>query len=127
MPYALLADAVLLLHFVFVLFVVGGGLLALKWPKVVWLHLPAAFWGVWIELSGSICPLTPLEQSLLTSAGESSYAGSFIGHYLEPVLYPVGLTKDMQWWLGLIAVAINVLVYRQVLKAWKERQDKTQL
>lgn len=127
MSYALLADAVLLLHFAFVLFVVGGGLLVLKWPKAVWLHLPAVIWGAWIELSGSICPLTPLEQSLLTSAGEDSYAGSFIGHYLGPVLYPVGLTEEMQWWMGMIVIAINVLVYRQVLKTCKERQDKMQL
>lgn len=125
MFYALLADAVLLLHCVFVLFVVGGGLLAMKWPKLAWLHLPAVFWAVWIELSGSICPLTPLEQSLLTSAGESSYAGSFIGHYLEPVLYPVGLTEEMQWWLGIIVAAINMLIYRQVLRVWNEQQDKT--
>ncbi len=125
MPYAFLADAVLLLHFAFVLFVVGGGLLALKWPKIAWLHLPVVFWGVWIELSGSICPLTPLEQSLLTSAGESSYAGSFIGHYLDPVLYPAGLTEEMRWWVRVIAIAINVLVYRQVLKVWKERRGKT--
>lgn len=118
MSYALLADAVLLLHLAFVLFVVLGGLLVIKWPRLTWLHLPALVWAVWIELSGAICPLTPLEQSFRQQAGESSYAGSFIGHYIEPILYPVGLTREAQWWLAGIVLTINALVYLVFLMQW---------
>lgn len=110
----MMADSIVLLHFLFVLFVVCGGLLALWWPRVVWLHVPAVIWGVWIELSGSICPLTPLENRLRRAQGEAGYEGDFIAHYLLSVLYPEGLTRSHQLALGALALAINVCVYALV-------------
>jgi len=114
MLYRLLADVVLLGHFAFVAFVVFGGLLVLRWPKLGWVHLPAALWGILIEYAGWICPLTPLENNLRERGGEAGYAGGFIEHYLTAVLYPSGLTRGAQVALGSLALLINVLVYRQL-------------
>ena len=100
MSWSLLADAVLVVHGLFIVFVVLGGLLVLRWPKLAWLHLPAVVWGVWIEWSGGICPLTPLEQRLRIAAGEAGYAGGFIEHYLTAAIYPEGLTCELQVALG---------------------------
>jgi hypothetical protein len=116
MPYRLLADLVLTLHLLFVLFVVLGGLLALRWPRVAWLHLPAAVWGALIEFAGWICPLTPLEKWLRGLAGEGGYRGGFIEHYMLPVLYPAGLTRGVQLGFGVLVVALNVAVYWYVLR-----------
>jgi hypothetical protein len=110
-PYRLLADAVVVLHLGFVLFVAAGGLLALRWRWVPWLHLPALAWGGWIEFSGSVCPLTPLENAWRSAGGEAGYGGSFIDHYLLPVLYPEGLTRDTQWALGAALLLFNAAVY----------------
>ena len=107
----LLADLVVVVHLTFVVFVVAGGLLTLRWPAMRWVHLPAAIWGGWIEFSGGICPLTPIENSLRQRAGDATYAGDFVGHYLLPVLYPSGLTRPTQWVLGLLVVGVNVAVY----------------
>jgi len=109
--YSLLADAVLLFHFAFILFVGGGGLLALRWRRAPWLHLPIAAWGVWIELSGNICPLTPLENSLRRAAGEQGYTGGFIEHYLLPIIYPSGLTRGVQLTLAALVIALNLGIY----------------
>ena len=84
----LMADLIVLLHFAFVVFVVLGGLLALRWPRVVWLHVPAVIWGALVEFTGWICPLTPLENRLRRASGEASYQGDFIAHYILPALYP---------------------------------------
>ena len=111
MLYDLLATAVVLLHFSFVLFVVGGGLLLYKWPWLAWLHLPAVIWAALLEFNGWICPLTPLEQQLRAAAGQAGYGGGFIDHYLLALLYPVGLDGSMQFILGSLVVVINVLVY----------------
>jgi hypothetical protein len=111
MPYRILADLVVGVHALFVAFVLLGGLLALRWPWVAALHLPAAVWGALIEFQGWICPLTPLEQSLRAAAGEAGYQGGFIEHYLLPVLYPAGLTHRVQLVLGSVVIAVNVLVY----------------
>ena len=111
MLYDLLATAVVLLHFSFVLFVVGGGLLLYKWPWLAWLHLPAVIWAALLEFNGWICPLTPLEQQLRALAGQAGYSGGFIDHYLRALLYPVGLDGSMQFVLGSLVVVINVLVY----------------
>ncbi|MHB1374434.1 MAG: DUF2784 domain-containing protein [Thauera sp.] len=111
------ADAVLVLHLAFIVFVLVGGLLALRWRRAPWLHLPAAAWGVYIELSGGLCPLTPLENSLRRAAGEAGYAGGFIEHYLLPVIYPAGLTHEIQYLLAAIVVGVNVLAYAWVLAA----------
>jgi hypothetical protein len=114
--YSVLADAVLLLHFAFVLFVAFGALLVLRWPRVAWVHLPAAVWGVAIELGGWICPLTPLENRLRELAGESTYRGDFIARYLMPVIYPEGLTREVQLALGLAALVGNGAIYAFVLR-----------
>ena len=106
-----LADAVLTVHALFVAFVIAGGFLALRWRRLVWLHIPVAVWGVWIEFSGRICPLTPLENSLRETAGLSPYQGDFIGHYVTAVLYPVALTRRTQFVLGTLAFAVNAIAY----------------
>ncbi len=110
-----MADAVVLVHALFVVFVVFGGLLALRWPKVLWVHAPAAIWGVVVEYAGFICPLTPLEIALRERAGHAGYQGGFIEHYVEALLYPAGLTRAMQIALGTFALAINVAIYWRVL------------
>ena len=109
--YQLLADGVMLLHLGFVLFVVFGGLLALRWPKVAWFHLPAATWGATVEFTGWICPLTPLEVWLRLKGEESGYDADFIAQYVLPVLYPAGLTHEVQIVLGSFVVAANMIVY----------------
>ena len=111
MLYDLLATAVVLLHFSFVLFVVGGGLLLYKWPWLAWLHLPAVIWAALLEFDSWVCPLTPLEQQLRSAAGQAGYSGGFVDHYLLALLYPVGLDGNMQVILGSLVVVINVLVY----------------
>ncbi|MEW5788802.1 MAG: DUF2784 domain-containing protein [Pseudomonadota bacterium] len=111
MIYGLLADAVLLLHLAFILFVVVGGLFLLRWPGLPWLHLPAVVWGVAIELGGFICPLTPLENQLRQLGGESGYGGGFVEHYLLAVIYPEGLTREVQVALGLGVAALNLVAY----------------
>ncbi len=110
-----LADAVLLVHLLFILFAVGGGLLALRWHWMPWLHLPALAWGATVEFTGWICPLTPLENRLRRAGGEASYQGDFIAHYILPALYPDGLTRRDQLVLGGIALAVNVAIYALVL------------
>lgn len=111
MWYGALADLVVVIHIAFVAFVVFGGLLVLRRPRVVWLHVPAAIWGVLIEFTGGICPLTPLENSLRLRGGEAGYSGGFIDHYLIPMLYPSGLTRNAQIVLGSLALALNLAVY----------------
>ena len=115
MLYRVAADAVVLLHGAFVLFVIAGGLLAFRWRRIVWAHAPAALWGIWIELAGWICPLTPLENWLRRRGGEAGYAGGFIEHQLLPVLYPASLTRGDQLLLGALALGLNLLIYRRVL------------
>lgn len=119
MSYAVLADAVLVAHLGFVLFVALGGLLVLRWPRAAWVHLPAAAWGTAIEFGGWICPLTPLENRLRESAGEPAYGGDFIARYLMPVVYPEGLTREAQIGLGLAVLAGNAVIYAA---AWRRRR-----
>jgi Protein of Unknown function (DUF2784) len=107
----MLADLVVVVHSLFVLFVVFGGLLVLRWWRVIYLHLPAVAWGAFIEFAGGICPLTPLENSLRRSAGLADYEGGFVEHYILPVLYPNGLTRNIQLVLGVIVIAINLAIY----------------
>jgi len=111
MWYHVGADLVLLLHLGFVLFVIAGGLLLLKWRRLVWLHLPAVVWGALVEFTGWICPLTPLEHRLRSMAGESGTEGDFIGRYLPPLLYPATLTREMQMLLGLLVLVVNLGLY----------------
>jgi len=112
----LLADVVLVVHFLFIVFVVGGGFLTLRWPRLAWAHVPCALWGVWIELAGWICPLTPLENELRRRGGAAGYAGGFIEHYLLGVVYPTGLTREVQVLLGVAAVGINLAAYALLLR-----------
>jgi Protein of Unknown function (DUF2784) len=111
MPYRFLADLVLGLHVLFVLFVVLGGLLLVRWPRLVWIHLPAAVWGAMIELGGWICPLTPLENMLRARAGDAGYEGGFIEHYILPVLYPGNLTRGIQLALAGVVIVVNLGIY----------------
>ncbi|OGA00809.1 MAG: hypothetical protein A2Z44_04495 [Betaproteobacteria bacterium RBG_19FT_COMBO_58_11] len=120
MLYRNLADLVLLLHLLFIVFVLAGGLLAFRWPNLVWVHLPAVLWGAAIEVAGWICPLTPLENHFRQLAGEAGYAGGFIEHYLLAAVYPAGLTREIQMALGFAVLALNLLVYG-VWWRWRRR------
>ena len=111
MIFRLLADATVVLHLAFVLFVVAGSLLVMRWPRVAWVHLPAAAWGVWVEFAGWICPLTPMENWLRRQGGQAGYTATFVDQYLIPILYPAALTRDIQWALGSFVVAVNVCMY----------------
>ncbi len=115
MAYGFLADLVLLAHLLFLLFVVLGGLLLLRWPRIAWIHIPCAIWGIFTEYAGIICPLTPLENALRHRGGETGFAGGFIEHYITAALYPAGLSRGVQVALGTFAVAVNVLIYWRLL------------
>ncbi|RPH63130.1 MAG: DUF2784 domain-containing protein [Burkholderiales bacterium] len=124
MTARLAADALVLVHLLFIVFAVLGGLLVAWRARVAWLHLPAAAWGAWAEFSGAICPLTPLENHYRRLAGETGYAGSFVERYLVPVVYPDGLTPQVQQWLGALVIAINVAIYFAVLLALRWRDPR---
>jgi hypothetical protein len=109
--YQLMADLVVGAHAAFVIFVVLGGLLALKWRRVLWIHLPAVAWAALVEFFGWICPLTPLENLLREKAGAAAYQSDFIAHYLLPLLYPEGLTREAQIALGVLVIAVNLAIY----------------
>lgn len=115
MTWRLLANLVVVLHLAFVAFAVFGGFLAWRWRPVVFAQLPALAWGCWIELSGRICPLTPLENMLRHRAGMAGYSGGFIEHYILPVLYPAGLTTSIQWWLAGLLLTVNLVAYGGLL------------
>lgn len=119
MSWGVLAEVVVFLHFCFVLFVLFGGALALRWPKAVWIHLPAAAWGALISFAGWICPLTPLEKWLRRQGGAAGYEGGFVEHYILPVLYPRALTHEIQIALGFIVILLNVVIYRQVYRRYR--------
>lgn len=122
MPYRFAADALVVVHFGFIAFVLLGGLLLFRWPRVAWLHVPAVLWAVLLELFHLPCPLTPWEQQLRLVAGEAGYSGGFIPHYLLPLIYPAGLTPDIQLLLAGVVIAVNVLVYGLLFrKRWTAR------
>lgn len=114
MAYRLFSDVVVIFHFAFVLFVIFGGLLLFLERKVMWIHLPCVFWGAFVEFSGKICPLTPLEIWFRIRGGSGVYRGGFIEHYILPVLYPAGLTRNVQVILGSVVIGINVIIYWKV-------------
>jgi hypothetical protein len=116
MGYRLLADILVGIHFLFVVFVVAGGFLTWRWPRLAWIHVPVALWGVLIEFAGWICPLTPLENSLRRAAGQAGYTGGFVEHYVIPVVYPGALTREIQLALGVAVIAINVVVYGRLAR-----------
>lgn len=125
MSYSVLADLVVLIHLAFVAFVVFGGLLVLRHARLAWVHIPAALWGVLIEFTGGVCPLTPLENSLRMRGGEAGYSGGFIDHYLIPLLYPSGLTRNTQIVLGSLALALNLAVYAVFLARRRIRSPQS--
>lgn len=114
----LLADLVVVLHLAFILFASLGGLLVFKWRWVAWAHVPAVVWGVFIELTGRVCPLTPIETSLREAAGQEGYEGDFVEHYIVPIVYPQALTFDIQVALGILLLALNAVIYAWV---WRRR------
>ena len=120
MSYRVLAEATVALHFLFIAFVVTGGFLAMRNLRWAWLHLPAVAWVAWLEFTSAICPLTPIENVLRARAGDEGYAGGFIEHYLLPVIYPAGLTPDVQTVLGFAVVALNAVLYWRI---WRRRQQ----
>lgn len=124
MNYRLAADAVLLLHAAFILFVVCGGLLVWRWPWMAWLHVPAALWGAYVELAGGSCPLTTWENAFLAKAGLAGYGGGFIEHYLLGAIYPAGLTRTLQLLLGGAVVAVNLAVYGLLLRRRRRQRAR---
>lgn len=122
MWFRLAADLLALAHLAFILFVCLGGLLAISRPRCAWLHVPAALWGIVVEFSGWVCPLTPLEWRLRELAGEAGYRGGFIEHCLIPLIYPPGLTMAVQWALGSLVVAANGILYGM---AWRRRRRRS--
>lgn len=122
MLYRLAADAVLVVHLLFIVYILFGGLLVWRWPRTAWLHLPTVAYGAAIEFVGWICPLTPLENALREAAGQQGYAGGFIEHYLLPIVYPAGLTPTVQLVLGAVVLALNLGVYGAW--AWRRRRRR---
>lgn len=115
MLYRTAADLLVLLHLGFIIFVIIGGFLVVKWRWILFLHLPAVVWGALIEFRGWLCPLTPIEQRLRQAAGEKGYSGGFMEHYVLPVIYPEALTTDIQMALGGFVILINLVAYARVL------------
>jgi hypothetical protein len=111
MTYQYAATGIALIHLAFIVFVLLGGFLVLKWPRLAWVHLPAAVWGVLIEFFGWWCPLTKWENYFLREAGRAGYDGGFVAHYIMPILYPPGLTRGMEIAIGAIVLIINVSIY----------------
>ncbi|WP_147073061.1 DUF2784 domain-containing protein [Sulfuriferula plumbiphila] len=124
MTYRLLADSVLVLHLLFIGFVIFGGLIAHRFAWVASIHIPAVCWGIFIELTGKLCPLTTLEVGLRRAAGDAGYSDSFIEHYLLPIIYPTGLTRSIQFWLAGFVILINVAIYGWFLyRLWGSRSN----
>ena len=124
MIYHLLADLVVVIHLLFVFFVMLGGLLVLRWRIFAWIHIPAVFWAAMIEFSGWICPLTPLENHLRIKGGSSGYATGFVEHYIIPLLYPSQLTRNLQIFLGMLVLAVNLVIYLWIWHPWKKKEQK---
>ena len=112
----LIADALIIVHLFFILFVLLGGLLVLKWQKIALLHLPCVLWGALLEFYGWICPLTPLENYFRESGGASRYTEGFIDHYIIPLIYPSGLDRNTQVVFGIIVITVNIIAYALVLR-----------
>jgi hypothetical protein len=126
MFYRVLADSVLLAHLAFVVFVALGGLVAIRWPRVAWVHLPALAWGVVVEIFRLTCPLTPLENRLRRAGGEQEYAGDFIEHIVRRVLY-AEITPEVQITLGLVLLVANVVIYAFAIQRWRKRLKTNEL
>lgn len=116
-----LADAVLVFHGLFIAWAAAGAIAVWRWPRLAWLHLPALAWAVWIEASGRICPLTPLENSLRRAAGQTGYSGGFIDHYLGRIIYPNGLTRETQWVIAGVLLLVNAGAYLMIVRRARRR------
>ena len=111
----IIADAIVLLHLAFIVFVAIGGAFVVRWPRLACVHLPAVVWGAMVELAGWICPLTPLESRLRAAAGDTAYSGGFIDRYIMPIVYPPGLSRSLQIALGCAVIGLNVVIYGLVI------------
>jgi len=120
--YQLLADMVLLAHLVFIVFALLGGLLLLRWPRLIWLHIPAMMWTVFIEVTSWVCPLTPLENYFRELAGGNVYQGDFVARYLLPLLYPAGLTPAIQLLLAGMVIVFNAIIYTVIIRLRKRKK-----
>lgn len=121
----LLADAILLLHFAFILFAVFGAFPALRWPRLLWAHVPAVLWSAWVHLAHRICPLTPLENEFRYLAGESGYSGGFVENYVFPLVYPGSMTRTLEFTAGIAVFAWNALLYIWIFYRLKRRRDNS--
>ena len=119
--YELFANLTLIIHLIFILFVIFGGLLFFIFSKIIYIHFPALFWGIYIELANSICPLTYLENWFLYQAGLTTYSNNFINNYLLPIIYPEGFTTDIQTYIGITLIVINILIYGLIFKNLKKK------
>lgn len=119
--YQLLADAVVLCHFAFIVFVFGGGFLVLRWPRLAWIHLPAVVWGALVETMGWICPLTPMENRFRELAGAAAYSGDFVTRYLLRIIYPENLTPAVQLLLGSAVLTVNAVFYAILVRRARRR------
>ena len=120
MLYSIFADIVIFVHFMFIVFVLTGGFLVLRWHKLIWLHIPAAVWGMLVEFTGWFCPLTDLENWLMLQLGQQGYAISFVERYILPIIYPAQLTRDTQFVLGMIVVIVNIVAYGLI---WRQSRS----
>ena len=124
MYYRIAADLVLVTHFAFVILVVAGGVAVFRYGWLAWIHIPAASWGAFVELTGRICPLTILENILRSGAGQEGYTNSFVEQYIVPVIYPAGLTRNLQFVLAALVVTVNVIIYAAIaIQTWSARQN----
>ena len=125
MLYRVLADVVLVIHLLFIVFVVVGGLLVLRWRWVAWLHLPAVAWGAAIEFRNGVCPLTPLEKFFRDRGGQATYEHGFIENYLLPIVYPAGMTREIQLGLGIGALVLNLAIYGICIRLLRSRRKRS--
>ena len=121
--YGLLADAVVVLHLLFILFVLFGAWTAVRWRWIVWIHIPAVLWAAIVECAGWICPLTPLENALRYRHEGGAYAGDFVQHYLLPLIYPAELTRSLQIALGVMVLAVNLVAYGHFLRLRRTTEE----
>ncbi|TAJ09414.1 DUF2784 domain-containing protein [Marinilabiliaceae bacterium JC017] len=122
MIFQILADLTIIIHGLFILFILFGALLAFRWKRIIWFHLPLAIWGAMVEYFHWICPLTPLENHFRRLSGEAGYEGDFIEQYLIPVIYPENLTPQFQIIFGSIVVVINLIIYSSLVYKWKKNK-----
>jgi hypothetical protein len=114
--YQFIADFILVVHLAFIAFVLAGGLLLLRWPRLFWLHLPAVSWTVFVELTGGVCPLTPLENYFRALGRGDVFQGDFVGRYLLPLVYPAALTPSIQAVLAGVVILINFIFYAVIIR-----------